>query len=132
MAAVLTAATLGVSIERDGIPYGGATDHSIVIQHVSGLVITDGGQDWSATQKGAWVLIDLQLDIWDSNPVSRDSLADKVLKAVEGGRTTFRSTYNMFDLRCVEFHDMADPETGPQLYRKVIRYQMKTPLTRVR
>ena len=127
---ILDTASLDVAVERDGLPYGGAQDRSIVIQHVSGALETVGGENWSSTEKGAWVVVHLQLDIWHSNPVQRDTLADQVLKTIETNRGTFKSAHNIQDLQCLELHDLPDPETGTQLYRKVIRYRMRTPLTR--
>jgi hypothetical protein len=127
---ILDAASLGVAVERDGLPYGGARDRSIIIQHVTGAIETIGGENYSATEKGGYTIVHLQLDIWQSNRVTRDTLADQVIALIESKRADFKATHNIQDLLCLELHDLPDPETGSQLYRKVIRYKMRTPLTR--
>ena len=127
---ILNAANLGVAVERDGLPYGGATDRSIVIQQVVGSSETFGGENIEPGLKGEFIEVHLQLDIWEGNRVTRDTLADSVMKLIASKRGELRTTYNIHSLNLVEIHDLPDPESGPEIYRKVLRYKMKTPLTR--
>ena len=127
---LLDNASLDVAVERDGLPYGGASSRSIVIQPIAGTTVTFGGENRTATEKGEALQVHIQLDVRHETSQMRDQVAEKVLAAVQAGRGTLR-TAGLVNPRLVENHNAGDdPVEGVQIYRHVIRYIVEVLLTR--
>lgn len=121
---------LDVDVHDKGLPYGGARARQVIITQVTGSLITFGGENYASNLKGSNLVVYLQVDVWHDNPDERDLLADQIIALVDANRAWFRSEYGIWDIRLVEHHDLPDPSEGVQLYRKIMRYMMKVPVTR--
>jgi hypothetical protein len=129
--ALIDGGNLSVDVHDLGLPYGGALPGQVIITQVTGSMGTYGGENYDGTPlKGGNLVVHLQIDVWQDNPAQRDSIADQIIALIDKNRAWFRSNYGIFDLLLVEHHDTADPSEGVQLYRKVLRYSMKIPVTR--
>jgi hypothetical protein len=122
--------SLNVDVHDLGLPYGGARSGQVIITQVTGSMTTFGGENYEATKKGGDLIVHLQVDVWHDNPTQRDILADQIIALLDSSRASLKSSYGIFDLLLVEHHDLPDPSEGVQLYRKVLRYSMKIPVTR--
>jgi hypothetical protein len=133
---IIDNANLGVDVHDKGLPYGGVRARQVIISQPWGVLQTYGGENYAAGLKGGDITVQLQIDVWQDSATQRDIVADQILALIDLNRAWLRSTYGIFDLVLLEYHDVltrsmpTDPTEGVLLYRKLLRYSMKIPLTR--
>ncbi len=96
---VLDAASLGVTV-YDGLPFEGADTRSVVIRTVSGTSKSPGiGLRKDPTKRGLMLQYRLQLDVNYDDRQGCTALADSVEQALMNAVDTFRTTYDIHNLR---------------------------------